>query len=89
MLRPPNGAADLSVETVENPLFLSPLRYNVRMIIMLRISMPRFQHYDYRQHILLSINLEEQLQPGTFEHALHDLVDNNIEKLQRYGQIAA
>jgi len=41
--------------------------------------MPRFQHYDYRQHILLSVNLEEQLQPGTFEHALHYLIDNKID----------
>lgn len=41
--------------------------------------MPRFQHYDHRQHILLSINLEEQLQPGTFEHALQYLIDNKID----------
>jgi len=49
------------------------------MIIVLRITMPRFQNYDYRQHIMLAINLEEQLQPGTFEHALHYLIDNKID----------
>ena len=49
------------------------------MIILLRINMPRFQHYDDHQHILLSIHLEDQLQPGTFEHAFHYLVDNKID----------
>ena len=41
--------------------------------------MPRFQKYDYRQCVLLAINLEDQLQPGTFEHAIHFLIENHID----------
>lgn len=49
------------------------------MIIMLIITMPRFQSYNYDQHIMLVINLEEQLQPGSFEHAIHYLIEHKID----------
>jgi transposase len=58
------------------------------MIILLRIPMPRFQDYNYSQHIMLVVNLEEQLQPGTFEHAIHQLIEHNIDLAvfyQRYN----
>jgi hypothetical protein len=35
--------------------------------------MPRFKHYNYGQDTMVVINYREQLQPGTFEHALHHL----------------
>jgi hypothetical protein len=35
--------------------------------------MPRFYHYDYGQCVMLALNLEDQLQPGTFEHTVHYL----------------
>ena len=41
--------------------------------------MPRFQSYNYDQHIMLVINLEEQLQPGSFEHAIHYLIEHKID----------
>ena len=41
--------------------------------------MPRFQNYNYKQHIMLVINLEDQLQPGTFEWTLHYLIDNKVD----------
>lgn len=49
------------------------------MIIMLTILMPRFQSYNYDQHIMLVIDLEQQLQPGTFEHAIHYLIEHKID----------
>lgn len=41
--------------------------------------MPRFKHYNYDQHIMLVINLEEQLQPGTFEWTIHHLINDHID----------
>ncbi|WP_404416232.1 hypothetical protein [Marinospirillum sp.] len=36
--------------------------------------MPKFKHYDYNQTAMVVINYQDQLQPGTFEHALHYLI---------------
>jgi transposase len=41
--------------------------------------MARFLEYNYKQEILLAINFEEQLQPGTFEYAIHYLIDNKFD----------
>jgi transposase len=41
--------------------------------------MPKFKHYDYNQSSMVVINYEEQLQPGTFEHAIHYLIDNKLD----------
>ena len=49
------------------------------MIIMLRLLMPRFYHYDYGQCVMLALNLEDQLQPGTFEHTVHYLVEHKLD----------
>jgi len=49
------------------------------MILVLTITMPRFQSYNYDQRIMLVVNLEEQLQPGTFEHAIHYLIEHKID----------
>ena len=41
--------------------------------------MAHFIKYDYKQDTTLVINFEEQLQPGTFEHAIHYLIDNKLD----------
>lgn len=41
--------------------------------------MPKFIPYDYNQSAMVVINYQDQLQPGTFEHAIHHLIDNNLD----------
>ena len=41
--------------------------------------MSKFIPYDYNQSSMVVINFEEQLQPVTFEHALHHLIDNKLD----------
>jgi transposase len=41
--------------------------------------MARYIDYNYNQSVLLSINFQDQIQPGTFEHALHYLIDNKLD----------
>jgi transposase len=42
--------------------------------------MPHFKPYDYRQDLMVPINLEEQLIEGTLEHALHHLIEERVEE---------
>jgi len=39
----------------------------------------RFKSYDYNQTVLLPVDFEQQILPGTFEHSLHYLVDNELD----------
>ena len=41
--------------------------------------MPKYIPYDYNQHTMVAINFQEQLQPGTFEHAIHLLIENKLD----------
>jgi len=41
--------------------------------------MPRFKHYNYGQGTMFVINCQEQLQPGTFEHAVHYLIKDKLD----------
>ena len=41
--------------------------------------MPRYKPYDYKQSKLVVVDYEAQLQPGTFEHALHHLIDKRLD----------
>ena len=41
--------------------------------------MPNFKPYNYDQTTMIAINFEEQLRPGTFEYAIHHLVDNKLD----------
>jgi len=41
--------------------------------------MPKYIPYDYDQHSMVVINYQEQLQPGTFEHAIHFLIENKLD----------
>lgn len=37
--------------------------------------MARFKPYDYSQGLIVPVNLEEQIEPGTFAYALHHLIE--------------
>ena len=41
--------------------------------------MPKFKPYNYDQSTMVVVNFRDQLQPGTFEHAVHYLVDNKLD----------
>lgn len=41
--------------------------------------MPRAKAYNYDQKALLVINYHDQLHPGTFEPAVHDLIEHKLD----------
>jgi transposase len=41
--------------------------------------MPKYKPYNYDQSSMVVINYQEQLQVGTFEHALHHLIDTRLD----------
>ena len=41
--------------------------------------MPKFIPYNYDQTSMVVINYKDQLQPGTFEHAVHFLIDTKLD----------
>jgi transposase len=41
--------------------------------------MPNFKPYDYNQTAMVVINYQDQLQPGTFEYALHHLISDKLD----------
>jgi len=41
--------------------------------------MAKYIHYDYNQNLMVVINFQDQLQAGTFEHALHYLVTKKLD----------
>jgi len=41
--------------------------------------MPKFIPYDYNQHSMVVINYLDQLQAGTFEYAVHHLVEHKLD----------
>jgi len=41
--------------------------------------MAKYIHYDYAQDCMIAINFENQLQLGTFEYAVHYLVDHKLD----------
>ena len=41
--------------------------------------MPNAIPANYKQSAFISINFEDQLQPGTFEYAIHYLIENKID----------
>jgi transposase len=41
--------------------------------------MPRFIPLNYQQNSMVVINYLDQLQPGTFEHAIHHLIDEKLD----------
>ena len=41
--------------------------------------MPRFRPLNYQQNTMVVINYLDQLQAGTFEHAIHHLIDERLD----------
>ena len=41
--------------------------------------MPRFKAYNYDQNAMVVINYQDQLQPGTFEHAVYYLIEHKLD----------
>ncbi|MEP0355276.1 transposase [Paraglaciecola sp.] len=41
--------------------------------------MPRFIPLNYQQNSMVVINYLDQLQPGTFEYAIHHLIDDKLD----------
>jgi transposase len=41
--------------------------------------MPKYKSYNYAQEMMIPVNLERQLVPGSLEFAIHYLVDNEID----------
>jgi transposase len=41
--------------------------------------MAKYKHYDYSQGKFIPISFDKQILPGTFEHTLHYLIDNDID----------
>lgn len=41
--------------------------------------MARFIPYDYNQNAMVVVNFQDQIQPGTFEHALHYLIEHKLD----------
>src|SRR5918994_1996139 len=42
-------------------------------------SMARYKHYDYRQTKMLPVSFDRQILPGTFEHTLNRLIEEEID----------
>jgi len=41
--------------------------------------MARYKHYNYDQLMMVPVSLEEQLIPGTLEHAIHHVVEERLD----------
>lgn len=41
--------------------------------------MPKFIPYDHNQSSMVVINFLDQIQPGTFEHAIHHLIEHRLD----------
>ena len=48
--------------------------------------MAKYKNYDYSQGKFIPINFDKQILPGTFEHTLHYIIDNNlIDEMYEYA----
>jgi transposase len=43
------------------------------------MNMPKFKPYNYKQTAMIALNYEDQLQAGTFEYAIHYLIENKLD----------
>ncbi len=41
--------------------------------------MPRYKYYDYSQTVMIAVDLEKQLTPGTIEYVIHKLVEERVQ----------
>jgi len=49
--------------------------------------MPKFIPYDHNQNSMVVINYQDQLHPGTFEHAIHYLIQHKLDLSIFYPRI--
>lgn len=49
------------------------------MVLTRSVAMPNYKAYNYDQSTMVVINFEDQIQPGTFEHAIHYLIDQRLD----------
>ena len=42
--------------------------------------MAKYKGYDYSQRKFIPVQFDKQILPGTFEHTLHYLIDNEIDR---------
>ena len=45
----------------------------------MEVTLARYKPYQYDQMIMVPISLQEQLEPGTLEHTLHELVEHHLD----------
>jgi transposase len=50
-----------------------------KRVIRERSDMARYKEYDYSQGKFIPVHFDKQIIPGTFEHTLHYLIDNEID----------
>lgn len=48
--------------------------------------MPKFKPYNHKQSAMVFIHYEDQLRPGTFEHAVHHLLSDKLDLSRFYGR---
>ena len=41
--------------------------------------MARYKHSDYKQLLMVPVSLEDQIQPGTMEYAIHRLIEERVD----------
>jgi transposase len=41
--------------------------------------MPQYKYYDYSQTVMVAVDLEKQLTPGTIEYVIHKLVEERVD----------
>ena len=41
--------------------------------------MPNFKPYNHDQTAMIVVNFKDQLQPGTFEYAIHHLIETKLD----------
>jgi len=41
--------------------------------------MPNFKPYNHDQTAMIVVNFKDQLQPGTFEYAIHYLIETKLD----------
>ncbi|MGA1790575.1 MAG: hypothetical protein ACMUIM_03755 [bacterium] len=46
--------------------------------------MAKYKTYNYRQNVLLTVDFEKQIVPGTLEYTIHTLVEERDESSGRH-----
>lgn len=53
--------------------------YHLSRYLIRKDTMAKYKPYTYAQDMLIPVSLNEQLMPGSLEHAIHTLVDERME----------